>query len=77
MTTRTKVGLGLLAATLLGLGLAVRAMIVLPPADPAKTVEGRPAPPLSLASTAGGTSSLQALLAGRTAAVLVFYRGDW
>lgn len=77
MTKRTKVGLGLVAVALVGLGLAVRAMLVLPPADPTKTVEGQPAPPLSLASTAGGTKSLTDLLAGKTAAVLVFYRGDW
>lgn len=77
MTKRTKVGLGLLAVAVTGLGLAVWSMISLPPADPTKTVEGRPAPALTLASTAGGTTSLKELLAGKTAAVLVFYRGDW
>ena len=77
MTKRTKVGLGLLAVTVAGLGLAVWSMISLPPADPSKTTLGQPAPALALASTAGGTTTLQGLLAGKTAAVLVFYRGDW
>jgi hypothetical protein len=77
MTKRKKVGLGLLGVAVVGLGLAVWSMIALPPADPTKTTLGQPAPALALASTAGGTTSLQELLAGKTAAVLVFYRGDW
>ena len=77
MTKRTKVGLGALGVAVVGLGLAVWSLLALPPADPTKTTPGQPAPALALASTAGGTTSLKELLAGRTAAVLVFYRGDW
>jgi hypothetical protein len=78
VTRRTKVGLGVAGVAVALLGLRVWSMISLPPADLTKTFEGTPAPAFALASTAGvGTTTLPDLLKGKTAAVLVFYRGDW